>query len=37
MVLFAEAVDTAVIAKGIIIGLGGLGPAIALGSWAQHT
>lgn len=31
MELLAQAVDTAVIAKGIIIGLGGLGPAIALG------
>lgn len=31
MDLAAQAVDTAVIAKGIIIGLGGLGPAIALG------
>lgn len=31
MDLLAQAVDTAVIAKGIIIGLGGLGPAIALG------
>jgi len=31
MYLLAEAVDTAVIAKGIIIGLGGLGPAIGLG------
>lgn len=31
MDLIAETVNTAVIAKGIIIGLGGLGPAIALG------
>ena len=31
MDLVAQTVDTAVIAKGIIIGLGGLGPAIALG------
>jgi F0F1-type ATP synthase membrane subunit c/vacuolar-type H+-ATPase subunit K len=31
MELLAEAVNTTVIAKGIIIGLGGMGPAIALG------
>lgn len=31
MELFAETVNTAVIAKGIAIGVGGLGPAIALG------
>lgn len=29
--LLAEAVNTTVLAKGIIIGLGGLGPAIGLG------
>ena len=31
MELFAQAVDTEVIAKGLIIGLGGLGPAIGIG------
>lgn len=31
MDLVAQTVDTAVLAKGIIIGFGGLGPAIALG------
>lgn len=31
MELLAQAVDTAVIAKGIIIGIGGLGPAVAVG------
>lgn len=31
MELFAETVNTAVIAKGILVGFGGLGPAIAIG------
>lgn len=31
MELFAEAIDTAVIAKGIMLGAGGIGPAIAIG------
>ena len=31
MDLLAEAVNTTVLAKGIIIGFGGMGPAIALG------
>lgn len=31
MELVAQAVDTAVIAKGLIIGFGGLGPAIGIG------
>ncbi|MEK9196327.1 MAG: ATP synthase F0 subunit C [Patescibacteria group bacterium] len=31
MELFAETVNTAVLAKGILVGFGGMGPAIAIG------
>lgn len=31
MEVFAQAVDTTVIAQGILVGFGGLGPAIAVG------
>lgn len=31
MLNFAQAVDTTVIAQGILVGVGGLGPAIAVG------
>jgi len=31
MDLFAEAVNTTVIAKGLLLGFGGIGPAIAIG------
>jgi F-type H+-transporting ATPase subunit c len=31
MDVFAQAVDTTVIAKGILVGVGGLGPAVAIG------